>query len=401
MKCVDTIAEQILRPVSPEPVELWERSNADIGYISVDDDRPEAIAATYPKSRIHMLISIGEPEEVAPKGELVGYKQRYSVEMTTGITRDVVVYIPLPKDMEQSQVTIHMDTPWMTGVDGHNDKISEAFMHHTHQPVILVGPEKIQKHADGLYVVKNLGAVAAETSQISLALAAQDSMQIAAEIAETHKLSRLFVQVGESRAAMLAPAKEIHAEGLNIQNIYYDLTDPTVPENLRVDPARNLMRLAEFLPNEFLHTLPVGVDLARRGTLRRLLGTIPLNLEYMIPSLLGTSRAIGSGEAGEFPALLPDDKFTHILNFRYNPVAGHKIWREKYQHTQFAGVDLNGAHLGLAYSSVQRHVIDRINRLLYELYVAGGDISRVDKRRVHYTDDKRYLDRREHMPDVA
>ena len=79
MKCVDTIAEQILRPVSPEPVELWERSNADIGYISVDDDRPEAIAATYPKSRIHMLISIVEPEEVAPKGELAGYNQHYSV----------------------------------------------------------------------------------------------------------------------------------------------------------------------------------------------------------------------------------------------------------------------------------------------------------------------------------
>ncbi len=274
-------------------------------------------------------------------------------------------------------------------------------MHHTHQPVILVGPENIQKHTDGVYVIKNLGAVATETSQISLALAAQDSMQIAAEIAGIHELSRLFVQVGESRAAMLAPAKELHAPGLDIQNIYYDLTDPCVPENLRNDPVRNLVRLAEFLPNEFLHTLPVGVDLLRRGSLKRLLGTIPLNMEYMAPSLLGTSRAIGSGEAGEFPVLLPNDTFTHILNFRYNPVAGHRVWREKYDHTEFAGVDLNGAHLGLAYSSVQRHVIERINRLLYELYTVGGDIARVDKRRVHYTDDKRYIGKHEHMPSVA
>ncbi len=113
MKCTDVIADRILRPVSPDPIELWEGSNADISSVRVDDDRPEAIAATYPKSRIGKLILTGDREEIAPKGELIGYRQRYYIEMTTGITREAVVYIPLPKDMEQSQVTIHMDTPWM------------------------------------------------------------------------------------------------------------------------------------------------------------------------------------------------------------------------------------------------------------------------------------------------
>lgn len=400
--CIENAAVKILEPVSPDPLELWEKSGATIDQVEIEPGRTE-FAPTYDKSvsRILRIEHIGDCEDVVARGETIGSKQRFLVEMSTGISHQAAIYFPTQQHLDMSQVTIHMDTPWMTGVGGHNDKIAEAFMHYTHQPVVLVGPEEMRKHENGLYVAKNLGSVATEASQISLALAAQDSMQIAAEITEMYGVSRMFVQVGESRAGMLAPAKELHAANLDIKNIYYDLTDPSVPDNLTDDAVNNIIRLLEFMPNEMLHILPVGIDLARRKSLHRLLGTIPLNAEYMAASLFGTSRAIGSGEAGEFPKLLGSSAAVHVANFKHNPLAQHARWREKYRHTKFAGVDLEGSHLGLAYSSVQRHVIERINRLLYELYLAGGDESKVDFRRVHLTDDKKYLDKNEHMPAVA
>lgn len=402
MRCVDSLAATILEPVSPDPLDLWEKSRATISREQIDNEH-EALVARYEPhvSKIKTFEQLGDWIEIVKNNEVVGYRSTYRVEMTTGIRHDVSVYLPTESQMEQAQVTIHMDTPWMTGIEGHNDETAESFMTGTNQPVVLVGPEIIEKHTSGLYVVKNLGSVATESSQVSLSLAAQDSMEIAAELAESLDLPRLFVQVGESRAGMLAPAKHAHTERLDVQNVYYDLTDPSVPHNLRDDPAGNLVRLAKFGPNEGLRIMPVALDRIRRRSVLRLLGTIPCQAEYMTASLLGTSRAIGSGEAGLLPAQLPEGTAVHVANFQHNPLAFHESWRELYGHTAFGGVNLRGAHLGLAYGSVRSHVVERINRYLYELYICGNEPTRIDLRRVHLTDDKKYLDAREHMPSVA
>ena len=75
--------------------------------------------------------------------------------------------------------------------------------------------------------------------------------------------------------------------------------------------------------------------------------------------------------------------------------------RELYAHTQFAGVNLKGAHLGLVYSSVQRHVIERINRFIAEYNRVGQTQLDMDLYRVHLTDDQSKIGSNEHMPKVA
>ena len=189
----------------------------------------------------------------------------------------------------------------------------------------MIGPENINKHESGLYIAKNLGEVATETSQISLALAAQDSMQIAAELAgmEEYNLPRMFIEVGESRAGMIAPAKEPHAKNLDIQNVYYDLTDPNIAENIRKD-KRNLINLPLFLLGLAADMPPVALDLMRRGSLTRERGTLMSKAEYLGAAVLGTLPALLSGEAGESPKFLPSRMPVHLASFKRNPLSNHE-----------------------------------------------------------------------------
>lgn len=405
MRCVETFKRNIdktLGAVAPEPEVLWERSGATVENRQVEPGRSENIPI-FPDSYIRRMEVVGDPVDIIDHGERTGVKVHYMIEMSTGITRNTVVYLPLPEIMEAARVAIHMDTPWFTGEEGHNDRIAATFMKETGQPVIMVGPENMEQHKSGLYIVKHLGEVATDASKVSLALAAQDSMQVASELAERHSLSRLFIQVGESRAANMAAAKHPHAEGLDIQNVYYDITDPTIAENIRHD-WRNLIRLPLFPISELANIAPVGVDMLLHGNLRKEKGTLPTRAQYMGAAILGTGPALFGGEAGEFPAYLPSDTPIHFSNFTRNPLAEHKKWRGKYGHAQFAGVNLSAAHLGLAYSSVQRHVIERINRFLFEYECVGAipeNLHMIDYRRVHLRDDQRYLGRHEHMPEVA
>lgn len=405
MRCVETFKRGIdktLGAVAPEPTVLWERAGVNMETTTVEPGRSVDIPF-FPKSRIDKRPVALSSVDIIENGRRIGEKTTYSIEMTTGISRNVIVYLPTPEVLEAARVTIHMDTPWFTGEEGHNDGIAIDFMKTTGQPVIMIGPENMEQHRSGLYIVKHLAEVATDASKVSLALAAQDSMQIAGELAELHGLARLFVQVGESRAANMAAAKHPHAANLDIQNVYYDITDPTIAENIRHDP-RNLVRVPFFPISEVANIAPVGVDMLLHGNLLKEKGTFPTRAQYLGAAVLGTGPALFGGEAGEFPAYLPSDVPVHFSNFTRNPLAEHKKWRQKFGHTQSAGVNLHAAHLGLAYSSVRRHVSERINRFLFEYECVGAipeNLPMIDYRRVHLRDDQRFLDGHEHMPDVA
>lgn len=378
--------------VAPEPEKLWQRGGATMENIEIDTGRIESVPFFY-DSIIKSYEKNGQSIEIINRGNRVGTKSHYSFEMTTGISRDAVLYLPTADKQEEMQFTIHMDTPWMTAEEGHNDRIARAFMQHTSQPVIMVGPEKLDRFKESCSIVEKIGSTALDTSKISLALAAQDSMQIAAFLAEQeeHVLPRQLIEVGESRAAMMAPAKHPYAANLGFKNVYYDITDPNMAKNALRD-WRNIKNVPLFLGGMALDLPPVTLDLLRRGDLMSERGSVPLNPRHLAAAILGTGPAVLSGEAGESPAYLPSGTPVHLVSFKRNPLSHHQAFRKKYQHTEFAGVHLRGAHLSLAYSSVQRHVIERINKYIVEYNRVGGVISKMDMTNVHMIDDQKYLD---------
>ncbi|MCB9819734.1 hypothetical protein H6796_00290 [Candidatus Nomurabacteria bacterium] len=386
-----------LRSFFPEPHELWERGGATIEEVKIDNER-YANVPFFNNISIDHIDEIGR-ELIYNKGKLRGQAVRSLVTMTDGIERATTTYLPTKYSLDNTQFTVHMDTPWLTGDKGHNDEIARRVMAQTGLPLVLVGPEEFSGHRDARYVLRNMAAVAMDSGRVSLARAAQDSMYIAADQVDKFNLPNLVVEIGESRGAMMAGAKHPHAESTGVQPVYYDITDPCLADGIASDP-RVAMNVLRFPIQEMTHILPVGVDLALKNRLHTQAGTVPLRAKYLAQAILGTGPAVLSGEAGEFPAFLPANTPVHLTNFRSNPVAHHSRWREKYQHTMFAGVNLKGAHLGLAYDSVARHLIMRIERLRDEM-MGAGKLEYVDYRRVHLRDDQACIGSNEHMPRIA
>ena len=90
--CIENAAVKILEPVSPDPLELWEKSGATIDQVEIEPGRTE-FAPIYDKSvsRILRIEHIGDCEDVVARGETIGSKQRFLVEMSTGISHQAVI----------------------------------------------------------------------------------------------------------------------------------------------------------------------------------------------------------------------------------------------------------------------------------------------------------------------
>ncbi len=379
--------------IIPDPQTRWDRGGATMQTRIIEDGRE--ISQPVFDSYV-VAIDLIQHKDVDFKTDKTSRVYHYEVVTTNGYLRHVKVILPPAEVLEAAEFTIHMDTPYLTGEAGHNQRIGTRFSQKTNQPVVIVGPEEFPEHTSGLYIAKNLGKVATDASGISLAQSAEDSTAILEQITTIHpELSRDIIVVGESRAAMMAPAKHHAAKDRDLHNRYYDITDPCLPVHV-LDSPLHLARLAMFLPAEAIHASPVGVDLALHGELSRERGTIPSRAQYLGAAILA-APAFANGEAGLLPKYLPSSAPVHLANFRSNPIAHHNIWRKLYAHTQFAGVNLKGAHLGLGYDSVVEHVIERINNFIAEKQIAGK-FEYMQLSQVHLRDDQRNLGRSEHMP---
>ena len=389
--------QDVAKMAIPDPEDSWERGNADMKTIQTKDGHNIEVPVF--DSSIDTVSYVGcESVEQEDGSELKIH--HYEVVTESGYMRHVKVLLPSPVELDEAECTIHMDTPYFTGEKGHNERVAAHLTYNTKQPTVLVGPEEIPEHSSGLYIVKNLAKVATDTSSISLAQTAADSVAILDAMMELHpELPRDVIVVGESRAAMLAPAKHEAAKKLGINNKYYDITDPCQPEHVFTS-VKHVINLARFLPTELIHAAPVGADMLVHGSLKKERKTVPMRAQYFGAAVLGTAPALLNGEAGRLPYMLPDDIPVHLASFKSNPIAYHEKWREMYADSLFAGVNLHGAHLGLAYSSVLEHLEVRIKRYVYERKVSGKD-EYIDYRRVHLKDDKKYLGPNEHMLDVA
>ncbi len=389
----------MLDMIAPRPEELWERSASEIQTREIDEGRTANVA--YFNSKLDKPELVGNRKELVALGgdALTGWRHSYEMHMTKGITREAAAYIP--HDIERMVATIHMDTPWFTGMEGHMDAVAEYLMEVTGQAVVLVGPERLKDmNGDDASTVTKLFHQAVGSSEVSLALAAQDSVTIVDFLVQKHGLPRQLIEVGPSRGAMLAPGKHQHALDSELQPVYYDLSDPCIAENIR-DDWRNIYRLPMFPIREAPQLVPVALDAIRRRRIHREMATFALPKDGITAALLGTGPAIFSGEAGEFPAQLPAGTPVHLLNLSRNPLGHNDLWHEKYDHTLYASVSLDTAHFGLGYGSIEEHIARRINRWVNEYFTASEDVAKINYKRVHLTDDDAQLGPDEHMPDVA
>jgi len=215
---------------------------------------------------------------------------------------------------------------------------------------------------------------------ISLAKSAQSGQLISASLAKKFDLPSVMIATGESRGAMVAPGQLPYAEEYETTIPYMDITAPCVPRRLLSERA-DWLRLARWPTSEVLGTVALGLSLAEQKTLKRKMGTVAFNPNFLVSNLTGVRRSLFSGEAGEFTKWVPRDiakVALYMSTFKNDTVSRPDVWADLYAEHEnvFIREHTHGSHLTLANDDVLHSKAVRINKV-QELYGSQGGIQTI------------------------
>ena len=318
--------------------------------------------------------------------QCVGMRYSHDFVMENGIDRSASVYVPVEELRSEYPFTIAMDTPWYTGLDGHNDRIAELLMKHLGVTIVLVGPEFSSRKPKNISAEQSLGRIARLSSTISLASAAEASVEILSLLKDEfpgYNINRNIVDVGESRGAMLGEVRHEYARARGFNPVGSEFTDPSASErgltNFR-DVAKTLL----WLPKEAIGSMAVAAALHKTGDLHRQVGTVPIDKRMLIGATLGTGPAILSGEEGSFSAYTPLKHGQMFVQAARNGLSGNAQRKENFKnHHNTHWIDLDMCHLGLGFPSVIQHLIERLHSLGSECVRSESTAADIRWSRVH------------------
>jgi len=353
--------KEALSTIFPSPEELWDRGGADMKSVEVSSGRYEEV----PFFNLDMEMS---PDGFGPaidnRGIVVGDYQAFAVKTSDGIDRTARLY--LPNNLHaRSDENIHADTAWMTTITGHNDQAASTFVGKTGLPIVIVGAEHgTNQHAYPRELLR-LAETLEQSKTISLAKSAQSSQLITSVIRNKFGLSNQFIDTGESRGAMLASGQFPYAQIYGNEIIYTDITAPCIPEKLLAEQA-DLLRLARWPVAELVGSLALGLTLAKQKALKRKMGTVTLNPNFMLSNIVGIGPALASGEAGVFTKWAPDETAIYLSTFKNDTVSRPEVWRRLFANHRnvYFREHRSGTHMTLANDDVLSSKATRMNMVV-------------------------------------
>lgn len=378
--------ERVYGAIAPDPEERWERGGATMKQIEIDIGRYADVPF------FDLEIAQVEDEKsgaiIGSGGKTVGEYGTFSIKTSDGIDRTARLYVPDDAHLKTDAVTGHADTAWITTITGHNDYAMSKFVEETGMPFLIVGAEHGTNQLPYPYELLRVPATLERSKTISLAKSAQSSQLITAHIRDRYGLSGKIIKTGESRGAMLAPGHFPYADLYGNEIIYSDVTAPCVPRKLLSERA-DWMRLARWPGSEIVGTLAVGLMLAKQKALKRQVGTVTLNPNFLTSNFFGVGPALFSGEAGRFADWTPLTAAMYISTFKNDTVSRPDVWRELYEahDNVYIREHKSGTHMTLARDEVIQSKAVRMNAVTDAL-ISEHDMTTEDWSRVFATDHR-------------
>jgi len=376
--------ERVYGAIVPNPEERWERGGANMERIEIDEGRYADVPF------FDLEIAKVEDEKsgaiIGSGGKTVGEYNTFSIKTSDGIDRTARLYVPDDAHMKTDTIIGHADTAWITTITGHNDYAMSKFVEETGLPFVIVGAEHGTNQLPMPYELLRVPATFERSKTISLAKSAQSSQLITSHIRDRYGLSNKIIKTGESRGAMLTPGHFPYAELYGNEIVYGDVTAPCVPKKLLSERA-DWMRLARWPGSEAMGTLAVGLLLAKKKALKRQMGTVTLNPNFMTSNFVGIGPALFSGEAGRFTEWTPLSAAMYISTFKNDTVSRPGVWRELYEDHDnvYIREHRRGTHMTLACDEVIDSKAVRMNAVT-DMLVRGHEPSRRDWDQVFATD---------------
>lgn len=396
---LDTLTRQRDK-VLPPPDVLHERSRIYIEPVVVN-----GMPLELPRFNTKIASELVSIDEVTFKdGSPAGDRFRFDTITDGGIDRGVSVFRPADHIRNDYPFSILMDTAWLTGLEGHNNRIAEILMKTLGVEVVLVGPEFSAFKPNSIGAEQHLGRIAAMSTGISLMQSAESSASIYSHLRTQEEYLGLKVNVydvGESRAAMIAQLRRIYLECFGMASVASDLTDPNLSERAFMKFTESV-KLLKWLPRELAGLASVSAHKLARGEIKHLHGTVPLDPRYLTGAIVGTGPALASGEEGLGAQYTDHSHPQFTLNFKGSGAAQTDIRRMKYaHHTNSTFKEVRGCHLSLGYSSVLSHVIARALSTGEAMLTSGTKLSHEQVVSIHKAKPARPLRRRVETEEVA
>lgn len=373
----------LLKPVhnlvAPSPETLWARGGGMMRTVEIGNGRhidvPFFDVGFEDKDVTELKPGRIIDHNVEDIGEYYGLR----IQTPDGIDRAARYYRLDDERRSDSDMYIHIDTAWMTPITGHNDYVASRLASLTGLDVVVVGAEHSTNKHPYPWELLRLGKTAMNATGISLAKSAQSSQAISAYIRGKYGLSSNMITTGESRGSMLAPAQYPYANEYENNILYSDTTAPCVPERLFTNKEDSL-RLAAWLGYEAVGGLILGAEILGQQAMKRRLGTVALNPNFITSNLIGVGPALFSGEFGVFAEWVPEDAAMFYSTFKNDLFTKPDVLKRLYaEHPNvYIRTHRSGTHATLA----NDHVIDakamRINAF-GDLYIAkNNDYTRDD-----------------------
>lgn len=355
-------AEYLQQKLAPHHEELWERGGADVQKVEIDEGRYEDVP--FFDLEIASFESRNTGLAINNKDQVVGDYESFSITTSDGIDRTARLYLPRDSRAQADEV-IHADTAWTTTIKGHNDYAASTFVGSTGRPMIFVGAEHGTNKTTHLKEFGRIGETFERSKTISLAKSAQSSQLITAAIRDRFGLSNQLVKTGESRGAMLAPGHYPYAQHYGNEILYSDITAPCIPERMFED-KHDVMRLLQWPSAEAIGMLALGAALIKTRALKRQMGTVTLNPNFMVSNFVGVGPALFSGEGGNFTRWLPKDAPLYVSTFKNDMVSRPDVWKKLYANHDnvYIRTHPSGTHMTLANDEVLASKARRINEAL-------------------------------------
>lgn len=385
----DIVMISILRKgqelIAPTPEDLWLRGGADIRSTEIEHERHENVPF-FDLEIAHRGTQYTRPllDNLA---RAVGKTVTRTYVTSDGIDRATRVFLP---DNANDDFLIAMTTPWWTSVDGLNHANAATMATELQVPVALIGAEHSARRYNLPLDVLRVAHTAKRSTTISLAKTAQSNQLILADLRMNHDLPNGIVKTGESRGAMVTDGEYAYANLYGAEILYQDKTALCLPDQL-FSEASDSDALLQFPGSELIGAGYVTVEAIKKHATKRFLGTVSLNPNFIVSSLIGVGPALASGEAGRFIQWLPKNAAGHQVTYKFDRASRPERQRELYaDHHNIAIITLVGSHATLAHTETLRHVIERIDAFGHEIRACSGDITRINWNNVHLKDDDRY-----------
>lgn len=373
----------LLKPVhnliAPEPEKLWRRGGGDVRSIEISNGRYSDVPF-FDLNFSDKDVSELKPGRIVDHNEVeIGDYYGLRIQTPDGIDRAARYYRVDDEHRSDTDAYIHIDTAWMTPITGHNDYVASRLASLTGLDVVVVGAEHSTNKHPYPWELLRLGNTAINATGISLAKSAQSSQAISAYIRDEYGLSSNMITTGESRGSMLAPAQYPYAKEYDNKILYSDTTAPCVPERLFTNKADSV-RLAAWLGYEAMGGLMLGAEILGQQAMKRRIGTVALNHNFITSNLIGVGPALFSGEFGKFAEWVPDEAAMFYSTFKNDLFTKPELLKQLYENHSnvYIRTHRSGTHATLANDKVIDAKAMRINAFLEMYRVKNAAYTRQD-----------------------